>query len=576
MTFRDLVLFFERLEGTAKRLQMFQILAELFKAAAPQEIDKIVYLVQGELLPAFHGVTIGMSGKYIVRSLARAGGIDLKEVEADYRRRGDLGASAEQLFKRNAGKGLGVAEIYERFFAISRMTGEGSVERKVGSLSALFADLSDKEAKYAARFIAGRLRLGVGDMTLLEALAVAGGDRAVRVPLERAYNLCSDLGLVAGTFFLGGVGRVEEIGIRTGYPIRPALCERLVSAEEIIAKIGRCAVEQKMDGLRLQIHKNGPEVALFSRNLERVTDMFPEIAAVARSLSAREAIFEGEALAINEATGELFPFQVTIQRKRKHHVEEMAKEFPLKFFVFDLLRLDGEDYTRRPYAERRAELGRLIKRSPLLELTRSIETDDPAVMQRFFEEAVEQGVEGIVAKRLDAPYSAGSRNFNWIKLKRSYRGELADTIDLVIVGYFAGRGQRARFGIGAVLGAVYDPSSDTFKTLSKVGSGFTDEEWIRLKEELDRWVRGEKPARVDSIILPDVWVEPRKVLTVTADEITRSPNHTCGRDEEGIGYALRFPRAQGFLREDKGAEEANRVEEIEAMFARQRKVGVRE
>jgi DNA ligase-1 len=200
------------------------------------------------------------------------------------------------------------------------------------------------------------------------------------------------------------------------------------------------------------------------------------------------------------------------------------------------------------------------------------ETENPARVRAIFEAAVARGLEGIVAKRPDSPYTAGARNFNWIKLKRSYKGELSDTVDLCLVGYFRGGGKRARFGIGAVLGAVYDPPSDSFKTISRIGTGFSDEEWVRLREKLDAVAVGHRPARVDSKLDPDVWVHPVYVITVAADEITRSPMHTCGADAEGIGYALRFPRVQGFLREDKRPEDANTVADIIDFYLLQKRV----
>ncbi|MEE8167292.1 MAG: ATP-dependent DNA ligase, partial [Candidatus Hydrothermarchaeales archaeon] len=267
------------------------------------------------------------------------------------------------------------------------------------------------------------------------------------------------------------------------------------------------------------------------------------------------------ALAYNEVTGELLPFQVTVQRKRKHGIEEAAKEHPLKLFAFDLLYLDGVDYTEKPYIERRKKLGDIIS-DEVIVLSDFIITDDYTKVREYFEEELEKGLEGIIAKRLDAPYSAGARNFDWIKLKRSYRGELSDTIDVCIVGYFRGRGLRAKFGIGAVLGAVYEPEEDAFKTVSKVGSGFTEKGWVSLRETLDEIAIEHKPARVDSLLEPDIWVEPRYVITVTADEITRSPMHTAGKTDTESGYALRFPRAQGFIRDDKAAEDSITVIEI--------------
>jgi DNA ligase-1 len=574
MRFRHLAEVFERLEATAKRLEMFEILADLFRSAGADEIAPIIYLSQGRLLPAFQGLEMGMSDKLLMRALVEATRRPPEEVLAHYKHSGDLGTTAETLLKDHAGEGLAVAQVYEELLRIARTGGGGSVEKKLGNLAELLAAASPKEAKYIARFVVGRLRLGVGDATVLEALALAKlGDRKLKVDLERAYNLCSDLGRVGEAASEGGREAIGAIHVQVGYPIRMALCERVIEPEDIIQKIGRCAVEPKLDGFRCQIHKDGEGVEIFSRNLERTTPMFPDIAeAVRRQIRAKTAIFEGEALAFDEGTGELLSFQTTIQRKRKHGIADHAKEFPLKLFGFDLLYVDGEDYTPRPYLERRKELTERIAQGPIIEPAEAEEVEDPQRLRMIFEAAITRGFEGIVAKRLDSPYTAGSRNFNWIKLKRSYKGALSDTVDLCIVGYFRGGGKRARFGIGAVLAAVYDGATDMFKTICKVGTGFSDEEWVRLRERLDPVAVDHQPARVDSKMIPDVWVQPAFVITVAADEITRSPLHTCGSDAQGIGYALRFPRVQGFLREDKRAEDSNTVRDIIELYELQKRV----
>lgn len=575
MIFRHLVQYFERLEQTTKRLDMFEILAEMFRQAVADEVAQIIYLSQGRLLPSFRGVEIGMSDKLLIRALAGASGKSLDAVTAVNKETGDVGLTAHKVLSGSKKK-LSVRAVYDHLFQLSQISGEGSVDRKIALLQEDLTSVSREEAKYIARFVAGRLRLGVGDVTVLEALALAQVNREFRPELERAYNNCSDLGLVARRLLEKGEKGIRGMKIRVGYPIRMAMCERLSSAAEIIEKIGRCAVEVKYDGFRCQIHKDGDQVEIFSRNLERTTPMFPELVEMTRrQFKVRNGIMEGEALAFNESTRELLPFQVTMQRKRKHGVEDMSREFPLKFFAFDLLFADGEDWTPRGYRDRRKRLGDLLKKSDIMELSEAIETHDPMELQQFFESSVERGLEGMVAKRLDGPYSAGARNFNWIKLKRSYKGELSDTIDVVIVGYFKGKGQRARFGVGTVLGAVYDPESDMYKTVSKIGSGFTDVELSKLEKMLDEIAVSRAPSDVDSVMVPDVWVEPKYVLSVTADEITRSPSHTAGKTGDEPGYALRFPRSVSFVRSDKRPEDATTVKEIVELFEMQKRVKIK-
>jgi DNA ligase-1 len=496
---------------------------------------------------------------------------------------------AQNLTPKNRRGKLTASEVYSSLFEIARTSGRGSAEKKVKRLADLIGSVSPLSALYIARFVMGRMRLGVGAPTIIEAVARLQPDaKEARAVIERAYNLCSDLGLTLKTMRERGLGGLKKFKAHVGAPVRMMLAERLPNAEAIVKRLGRCAAEAKLDGFRCQVHLRGRKVEIFSRNLERTTDMFPDIAeAVVASVHARNAIIEGEAVAVNEATGEFHPFQVTAQRKRKYKIDEMAREFPLVFVAFDLLYADGKDYINQEYRTRRAALEKLVKQSAPaksvkaakpagrvrlpVRLVDRIVTEDAPELQEFFDEQIERGLEGVVAKRLDSRYEAGARNFNWIKLKRAYRGELSDTIDVAVVGYLRGRGMRARLGIGALLAAVYNKRTDSFETVGKVGSGLSEKNWIRLRELLDEAAAPDKPARVVSRLVPDTWVEPQYVITVLADEITRSPVHTCARDESGAGLALRFPRVVGFIREDKSPEDATTVAEIKKMYAMQKK-----
>jgi len=520
-----------------------------------------------------------------MRALATASGLPDRKISSLYDKQGDLGLVAEKVMEQAADTAprslfdslpdrvsyRKVPEVHEALLAIAEASGVGSQERKIVLLADLLRGVPPSEGKYVARIVLGKLRLGVGDPTILEALALSRGDRAYKADLERAYNLCSDLGLVATTLFRKGLKGIRAMHIRVGYPVRMALCERLPSPEEIVAKLGEAAVEYKYDGFRVQVHVTGKGLEMYSRNLERTTAMFPEIAeAVRRQVKASSVILEGEALASDENTGQLLPFQMTIQRKRKHGIDEMAQRYPLRFFVFDLLYLDGDDWTEKPFIERRRKLEKIIRNDTVIETSDMIVTGQAGEIARMFGRAVDEGFEGLVVKRLDSPYAAGARNFNWIKLKPSYRHELSDTVDVCIVGYFRGKGARARFGLGAVLGAVYDPKGDAFVTITKIGSGFTEDELKDLKGLLDESrLKGRHP-RVQSDIEADVWVEPRFVIAVTADELTRSPLHTAGRSKDEPGYALRFPRFVGALRSDKRPEDATSVKEIVRMYAMQK------
>ncbi len=586
MKFSELATYFEKLETTTKRLEMFDILAELFAHASTRDIDKIIYLSQGQLLPPYRGLDMGMSAKLLMRALSKASGFAEKEIKTLYDQNGDLGLTVEEAVRGKRDllpetlfdlteeplRAETVSDVYDILTRIAETSGGGSIKVKVQLASDLIKAVSPVEARYITRIIIGRLRLGLGDPTVLEALALSRGDRGLRPELERAYNICCDLGLVASTLLRDGMDGVRELQICVGYPVRMALCERLSSVEDIVNKIGKAAIETKYDGFRVQVHINGKNIEMFSRNLERTTPMFPEIAeAVRKHLKADTAVIEGEAIAFDEVTGRLLPFQVTIQRKRKHGIKDMSRKYPLKFFAFDLLYLNGTDWTKKTFLERRKQLEDIITPNLVMELSRMFISDSTEEISKAFDKAVKDGFEGLVVKRLDSGYTAGARNFNWIKLKQSYNQELSDTIDVCIVGYFFGRGARARFGIGGVLAAVYDESSDTFKTITKIGSGFTEDELGKFKSMLDTAAITHRHARVDSDIKPDVWVEPRFVIAVTADELTRSPLHTAGKDKSGVGFALRFPRFVGKLRSDKKPEDATSVSEVENIFEMQTK-----
>lgn len=578
MRFSTLCETFERIEATPKRLEMMAILGDLFQKTPPAEIDRVVYLLQGGVAPPHEGLEVGMGEKFVAEAIARAVGKSRSEVERDYKETGDLGLTAENLLRgRPKGlverKPLTVSGVFDAYRRMAAASGSGSQETRIHLLTDLLASAGPVEGKYLARIPLGKLRLGAGDATILEALSArAVGDKSLKEELERAYNLCSDLGLVARTL-VESPERLKRFKPRVGSPIRPALAERLPGPEEIIERLGPCLAEAKYDGFRIQIHKAGDRVDLFSRRLERTTPMFPEIVEGARRQVQGDAILEGEALSCNEETGEFLPFQETMQRKRKHDIARVARELPLRLFAFDILYHDGEDLTGTPFGKRRERLERVVRPGETLALAEARRVSTPKELDDFFNTCIQAGLEGIIAKDLGAPYVAGARKFAWVKLKRSYRGELADTVDLAVAGYYRGRGQRAAFGIGTLLGAVFEPETQTFKTVARMGSGLTEEEMVKMKRLLDGVAVPEKPKGVDSIFEPepDVWCEPKYVVEVAADEITRSPMHTCGKVGDEPGYALRFPRVVGWVRADKRAEDATTVAEIVKLFQQQRR-----
>jgi DNA ligase-1 len=583
LNFLRLAQVFEQVEATTKRLEMTSLLVDLIKETPKDEISSVVYLLQGKLYPDYLGVELGIAEKLLIKAIADVTGKSEEAVDADYKKSGDLGLTVEKLLQKKTQTALltqplTVSRVYSTFDKIAHATGSGSVELKIRLLTSLLNDASPLEGKFIARMAVGKLRLGVADMTVLDSLALAyGGDKAAREPLERAYNLSSDLGYVATVVSHEGLEGVGKFRITVGRPIRPMLCERLPSAQEILEKLGGSgAAEYKYDGLRVQAHVTSSEVHLFSRRLEDLTDQFPDVAKLLQeSIKAKEAIVEGECVAVDSHTGDMLPFQVISQRRgRKYEIEKMAEEIPVTVFLFDVLYVDGRDMTRVPYLQRRKELVKIIKPSEHVTIAEQFETREPKDLENLMEQAVAVGCEGLVVKSTseESTYQAGARGWLWIKYKRSYKAEIQDTFDLVPVGAFAGRGRRAG-KYGALLMAVYNSKEDIFETLCKLGSGFTDEDLANLPNLLEPSRVKHRHSRVRSLMEPDVWFTPSIVLEVGADEITLSPLHTCGRDlvRQGSGLALRFPRFTGNWRKDKAPEDATTSQEVVEMYQKQLK-----
>ena len=575
MKYRDLSQYFEKLESVSSRLTLIEILSELFRETKAEEIEKIVYLLQGRLAPFFVQVEIGMAEKTVAQSIAIAYGATKEEVLKLYQKLGDMGLAAQQLSSglRIQKSELTVKEVVDILTKIANTKGEGTVEKRQALLSDLLKQLDPISAKHLVRIPLGNTRLGVGDPTVLDALATAKlGDKSKRKVLEQAYNRTSDLGLIAKTLWDKGLLGVEKLEVRVGAPIRSELCERLPTPEKVIEKMEEVDVQYKYDGFRVQIHKNGDEIRMFSRNLEEMTHMFPELTEAARKqIKADSVILDSEALAYNPQSEEFLPFQETTKRRRKHNILEMADKLPLKAFVFDILYKNGKQLLDEPLKKRMEILKETLPEDDVLIRTKNQTIKDPKVLGILLEDAISKGLEGLVVKKLESPYEAGGRNFNWVKLKRHSSGELNDTIDCVILGYISGRGKRAEFGAGALLVGLYDSEKDEFVTVSKIGTGLTDAEWREVHKRADKIRVDHKPARVSSLIEPSVWIKPEIVIEILADEITRSPIHTAGKTNGEPGYALRFPRLVSFRGLDKKAEDSTSVKELIEMYQQQGK-----
>ncbi|WP_052296034.1 ATP-dependent DNA ligase [Thermodesulfobium narugense] len=568
---------FEKLEKETSRLRMMEILADYFENISPEDVKIAIYLLSGKTGPSFEAVDFGVGEKFVIESLLRIYGGFKVEIEDMYKELGDLGLVAKNIVKDKQSS-LSLNEVFNYLKTIALTSGPSSQDKKIELLTEMLDRASSLEALYIVRIILGRLRLGAQDATVIEALSFARvKSKDLKPKIERCYNLTSDLGYVAYMLFKEGEEALDFVHAIVGNPIRMALAERMENPEEIFNKLGKCIVEPKYDGFRCQVHKIGDKVKIYSRNLEDNTHMFPEIVeSTIKYCRAKNCIFEGEAISFDPKTLRFMPFQITVQRKRKHNILKVAAKFPLRLEVFDLLYKDDLDITSKPLFERKRLLNDTILKNDTIVISDSSEADSPERIKSLFEKYVSEGMEGIMIKRLDGVYQAGSRNFNWIKLKRSMKQSiLSDTIDAVIMGYFYGKGQRIKLGIGSLLIGLYNPEMDCFETIAKLGSGFTEEEWVELLKNLEEIRTSFKPNNYISKINPDFWVKPKIVVEVEADEITVSPVHTVGRKElgndslntlsSGSGFALRFPRAKR-IRYDKSPFDSTTPNEIFEMF----------
>jgi DNA ligase 1 len=576
MKFERFSEYLEELDTTSSRIELTNILSKLFKEAEASEVSEICYLLQGRVAPFFEPTEIGMAENMVAVSIAASYGRTKDEVVSSYRKAGNMGIAAKELSDKSRLKrgNLTVSEVFQTLRAIAEIGGEGSVEKKITTLSNLLSQLDSKSVKHVVNIPLGTLRLGIGDPTIMDALSISKtGDKKLRPIIEDAYNKTSDLGMIAEFFWKKGEKGLSEIKLMVGKPVRPALAERMPNADEAVKRLGdKFAAEPKFDGFRVAIHKKGDKVWLFSRNLENTTNAFPDIVEAAlKEIKAESVILEGEAIAYNPITSEFLPFQETTKRRRKYGIEEYAKKLPLVVFAFDLLYLNGKDITLKSYEERRKLLEDVLKKENLV--IRSAEErvlHNSSQILEFFNQAVSEGLEGLMLKKLDAHYKAGGRGFHWIKFKRASSGELTDTVDCVLLGIYRGRGKRTEFGAGGLLVGVYNKKKDVFESISRIGTGLTDVEWRYINDVAEKIKVTHKPARVSSKIEPTFWVTPKVVMEIYADEITRSPIHTAG-EEEGVGFALRFPRLVKFRESDKRPEDATEVSEIGRLYDNQYK-----
>ena len=580
MKFAEITDCFRRMECTTKRLELTDILVELLKKTPTEVVVKVVYLIQGKLRPNFEGIELGIAEKLAMKSISKSSGTTVKKIEDDYKLGGDLGITAANIMEQKtqttfSAEAVTLERVYDTLLRIAKLQGKGSQDMKIKYISSLLNDATPNESKFILKILLGTLRLGIAENTLMDALAIAfTGEKDNRELIENAYNVSSDLGHVSEIVASEGLAGIKKFQISLFSPIRPMLADRVKSEKDAVKKFeGEFAAEYKLDGERAQIHKQKNKVAIFSRSLENITYYYPDIVEkISNVLLCDSCILEAEIVAINENTGQFLPFQELMHRRRKYKIEKAVTDYPITVNFFDVLYVDGEKTIDLPYLERRNFLKKIIHEDKFVKLIpMSIIKNEGDVLE-ILENSINSGCEGLMLKMIQSPYRAGIRGSNWLKLKREYQNELGDSLDLIVIGAFFGKGRRTG-KYGTLLLATYNPENDTFPSICKVGTGFTDENLDQLYQILSPSVTLKKNSRVESDMDADIWFEPNLVIEIVASEITLSPIHKTGFDmiRKDSGLALRFPKFTGKIRTEKSVDDASTDEEVIALYNGQKK-----
>jgi len=584
MEFSIIAEIFEKMEKTSKRTELTEILVELLQKTPKKIIPIIVYLLQGVIRPNFEGVELGIAEKLAIRAISKSSGLPIKKIEDSYRDNGDLGITASNILKLKTqttftAEKITVERVYETLFKIAKLEGKGSQDLKIKYISSLLNDATPLEAKFVLKILLSTLRLGIAENTVMDALAIAfTGKKENKEQIENAYNVSSDLGKVSLIVATNGIDEIKKFKISLFSPIRPMLADRAKSEQEVIKKMPELfAAEYKLDGERVQIHIQADKIVLFSRRLENITQYYPDIVEnVRKSLGIHEGVFEAEIVPINENTGEFLPFQELMHRRRKYNLDKAVSQYPITVNFFDVLYFDKKDCLNLEYSERRKILERVVNEDNFSKLIpmRFIKSENEIV--DFLENSINAGCEGLMLKTPNAPYRAGTRGSNWLKLKREYRNELGDSLDLIVIGAYFGRGRMTGL-YGTLLLGTFNPEMNNFPSICKVGTGFTDESLDQLYQILSNKVTLKKNSKIVSEMEADVWFEPELVLEIVASEITLSPIHKTGMDliRKNSGFALRFPKFTGKIRYEKTVEDASTDEEVLALYKKQSKINLK-
>ncbi len=552
LKYSELANLYEQLEGISSKHEKTAIIASFLRKVSAEDLDKVVLLLLGRVFPPWSMEELGFGTQLMIRAIAMATGANERQIENTYKETGDLGLAAERFVAKKRQmtlfqQALTVDKVIENLRKVARVEGEGSIDKKIALVAELLTSASPKEARYVVRTVLEELRIGVAEGIIRDAISLA-----FNVPVdivEKAYNLTNDLGFVAKIAKEKGKDGLQSLKLEPGKPIKVMLAQKVENVKEALEKMGgKVATEIKYDGARMQIHKRGDEIALFTRRLENVTKQFPDIVDMVRKgIDTEECIIEGEVVAIDE-NGKPRPFQMLSRRiKRKYDIEKMVREIPVELNLFDIVYLNGESLIDVPFEKRRKILENIAKPYNKLKLAEQLISDDVQEIEKFYKKALDMGHEGIMIKNLKAPYKPGSRVGYMVKLKPTM-----ETLDLVIVGAEWGEGKRAHW-LSSYLLACRDPDTGKYLSIGKMGTGLTEDQFREMTERLKPLIIRSEGKFVE--------IKPNIVVEVAYEEIQKSPNYESG-------FALRFPRLIR-IREDRGPEDVDTIYRVRRLYEEQ-------
>ncbi len=563
MKYSKLVDLYEVINSTSKRLEKTHMIADFIKKLDVNEIEHIIPLIKGRINPEWNRKELGISTKLVIKAINIATGASDKEIEEEWKLKGDIGDAATSILKRKKQmtlfeETLSTEQLIKDLRNISNIEGQGSTEQKTKFIAKLINSASPEEAKFIIRIILEDMRTGANDGVIRDAICLLATDEIseVREKIEHAINMTNDSAKVANTVIKEGIKGIEKIKLTIGIPITLMLFPKASDMQEAFKIVDKpAALEYKYDGFRVQVHKKGNKVQLFTRRLDEVTEQFPDVVKIINNhITSETCILDAEVVGYDPKTKKYLPFQSISQRiRRKYNIEDIAKKFPVELNVFDLIELKGSTL-KKPFQERRELLTTIVKEEDKqILLAKQIITDDEKVAEKFYKESLKQGFEGIMAKSLKATYKPGRRVGYGVKLK-----PVMEELDLVITKAEWGTGKRSRWITSYTISCLNEENE--LVEMGKVGTGLKELEseglsFSKMTELLTPLIIKEKGK--------ELTIKPEIIIEVHYEEIQTSPTYSSG-------YALRFPRIIR-LRNDKGMDEIADITQIDLLFKNQKR-----